>query len=112
MSPRTPASKAPDSPASTPTTGADAIGLSAADNVATLLHAVAAGDTVRVSVNGQIRAVVATGDIPLCHKISLAPLKAGARVIKYGQPIGSTLEPVAAGAHVHVHNMRSNRARR
>jgi len=29
--------------------------------------------------------------------------------VKYGLPIGNALEPIAAGAWVHVHNCRSQR---
>jgi hypothetical protein len=32
-------------------------------------------------------------------------------VRKYGEAIGAAREPIAAGAHVHVHNLVSLRAR-
>jgi altronate hydrolase len=44
-------------------------------------------------------------DIPAGHKFALYALPAGVKVIKFGQNIGETSQPVAAGEHVHVHNL-------
>lgn len=85
----------------------DAIRLSPDDNVATLLRAVAKGERVRVG-GGEI---VALESIALCHKIALVDLKPGDRILKYGDPIGEATQAIVAGAHVHVHNLRSLRAR-
>ena len=41
------------------------------------------------------------------HKFALADFAAGDKLLRYGQIIGQALEPIAAGAHVHVHNIRS-----
>ncbi len=43
--------------------------------------------------------------IPQGHKLALVDLPAGAVVKKYGQPIGRTSAPIAAGDHVHSHNL-------
>lgn len=59
----------------------------------------------------RVVAVAAADAIPLCHKISVSPIEAGQRVIKYGQSIGEALAAVGPGRHVHVHNLRSARAR-
>lgn len=85
----------------------DAMRLSPADNVATALRAIAAGEEVRLG--GRDR-VPARDAIPLCHKIALRPIGAGEPVLKYGHPIGVATETVEIGRHVHVHNMRSDRA--
>ncbi|WP_353471582.1 UxaA family hydrolase [Salipiger sp. H15] len=45
--------------------------------------------------------------IPLAHKIARHDIAAGDRILKYGMPIGIATEPIPAGAHVHVHNIRS-----
>lgn len=90
--------------------GADAIRLSPADNVATVLRAVAAGERLSVRCGPDLLALAARQPIPLCHKISLGDLPAGVPVVKYGQPIGVTTAAIAAGDHVHIHNMRSARA--
>jgi hypothetical protein len=89
----------------------DAISLSPTDNVATALRAVEAGERLRVRRGAEIATVVALDPIPLCHKVSLAPIEAEAPVIKYGHPIGAASAAIPTGAHVHVHNMRSARAR-
>lgn len=85
----------------------DAMRLSPLDNVATTLRAVAEGEDVRFDGGGRATAL---DPIPLCHKIALRPIAAGEAVLKYGHPIGIATAPIAAGRHVHVHNMRSARA--
>ncbi len=81
------------------------------------------GDHVGVAVQdvepGERRAVYMDSDraititvkeaIPLGHKVALVDLDEGRDVIEYGVRIGLTREPVAAGQHVHVHNIRSAR---
>ncbi|MDE2363705.1 MAG: UxaA family hydrolase [Hyphomicrobiales bacterium] len=91
--------------------GFDAIRLASADNVATVLRPVACGDTLRLRGAKDAR-LVASQDIPLCHKIALTALAAGDRVVKYGQTIGEATAAIRVGDHVHVHNMRSLRAAR
>ena len=89
----------------------DAIRLSPQDNVATVLRAVTAGETLRVRCAGHVMQLQADEAIPLCHKITLDVIEAGGPVVKYGQKIGETTRLIAAGRHVHVHNMRSARGR-
>ncbi len=72
-------------------TDADAIRLTPEDNVATVLRAVRPGERLQVRCGGVVSDVLARDAIPLCHKISLAR--------------------IADGQHVHVHNMRSARAK-
>jgi hypothetical protein len=55
--------------------------------------------------------VTALEPIALCHKIALADFRPGDAVIKYGECIGDAVTPIARGACVHVHNLRSRRAR-
>jgi hypothetical protein len=59
-----------------------------------------------IAVEGAI--VTVLQDLPLGHKLARRSIAAGEKVIKYGAPIGSATEPIAAGAHVHVHNVRSD----
>lgn len=49
--------------------------------------------------------VTTATQIPAGHKIALRDLAAGAPLRKYGQIIGFAGEPIAAGDHVHVHNL-------
>jgi len=85
--------------------------LSDADNVATLLRGVAAGETVTVEAPHGRFAVVAREPVALCHKIAVADIPRGARIVKYGEIIGEAVAPIARGAWVHTHNLRSLRAR-
>ena len=48
-------------------------------------------------------------DIPLGHKVALKDFKPGDTVIKYGVDIGKVVEPIKAGDHVHVHNVKTKR---
>ncbi len=50
--------------------------------------------------------------IPLGHKVARRAMPQGHHIRKYGAAIGEATQPIAAGAHVHVHNLRSLRARR
>jgi altronate dehydratase len=84
-----------------------AIVISADDNVATALEGIEAGQTVRAGSS----TVTATEAIPRGHKIALRAIAAGDRVIKYGSPIGTASHEIAAGAHVHTHNVASARGR-
>ena len=51
----------------------------------------------------------ASMDIPLGHKIALKDFKPGDTVYKYGTDIGRVVEPIKAGEHVHVHNVKTKR---
>jgi SAF domain len=84
-----------------------AVVISAADNVATALEPLAAGESVQV---GDITVTLAEA-IPRGHKLALHAIGVGDRVIKYGSPIGLASADIAAGAHVHVHNVASTRGR-
>ncbi|SPF81589.1 UxaA family hydrolase [Pseudoprimorskyibacter insulae] len=45
--------------------------------------------------------------IPMAHKIARHAIDEGTRILKYGMPIGIATQAIAAGEHVHVHNIRS-----
>ena len=47
-------------------------------------------------------------DLGLGHKIALRDIEPGEKILKFGFPIGSATMAIAAGAHVHVHNMKSD----
>jgi hypothetical protein len=46
--------------------------------------------------------------VPTGHKLARRAIAAGEKVVKYGAPIGSAREPIAAGAYVHTHNLASD----
>jgi altronate dehydratase small subunit len=84
-----------------------AIVISARDNVATALEPLDAGQTIRA---GDATITVAEA-IPRGHKIALRAIAAGDEVVKYGSAIGTASSGIAAGAHVHTHNVASTRGR-
>jgi altronate dehydratase len=84
-----------------------ALVISDRDNVATALEPLAAGRTVEVA--GVSVTVVEA--VPSGHKVALCRIAAGEPVIKYGSPIGLASADIAAGAHVHTHNVSSSRGR-
>jgi len=46
--------------------------------------------------------------VPLGAKIALARLRAGDKILKFGEPIGSLTADVEPGRHVHTHNLESD----
>lgn len=92
--------------------GWDAIVIHPDDDVAVALRDLARGETVGVRQEGAVRSAVVGEAIPLGHKFALHALSAGAQIRKYGECIGVATAAIAPGAHVHVHNLASRRARR
>jgi altronate dehydratase len=80
--------------------------ISEADNVATALEALAPG-----TVLNAVGTLTVRDPIPRGHKIAIRPIAAGGPVVKYGSPIGVAIADIAAGAHVHTHNLSSARGR-
>lgn len=73
------------------------------DNVAVALCPLPAGRTLTVGS----QEIVLTEEIPQGHKFALSAIEKDGQVIKYGSPIGFTKAPVAAGAWIHTHNLRT-----
>jgi hypothetical protein len=78
--------------------------LSPDDNVFVLRGAIDAGETVALET-GQATVPARLG---LGHKIARHAIAAGEKIVKYGAPIGSATQAIAAGAHVHLHNVKSD----
>ncbi|MAG95573.1 MAG: UxaA family hydrolase [Alphaproteobacteria bacterium] len=77
------------------------------DNVATLLADGESGQDCRLE--GEADGTLRLGDtVAFGHKVALADIAAGDKVIKYGAPIGGATQAIAAGQHVHVHNVTSH----
>jgi len=74
------------------------------DSVYVLRDRIAAGEVIAVE-GAQVTVPDALG---LGHKIARQAIAAGAQIVKYGAPIGRASAPIAAGAHVHLHNLRSD----
>lgn len=84
-----------------------ALVISAKDNVATALETIDAGRKLTLGD----RVVVARERIPSGHKIAMGAIAKGDAVVKYGSEIGRATAEIAAGAHVHTHNVSSSRGR-
>ncbi len=87
-----------------------AILLAENDDVAAMLAAVEPQATVAVVLNSScetVRQLAARQAIPFGHKIALRDIASGARVTRYGFPIGIATADIRQGEHVHAHNMRS-----
>lgn len=74
------------------------------DNILVCVKHIAVGDVFTID-DEVIASAIA---IDVGHKIARAHLNAGDKVYRYGAPIGSMIEPVEKGAHVHMHNMKSD----
>lgn len=75
----------------------------AKDHVAVALEALGAGTVIDI---GDLSVPLKT-DIPKGHKIALYDLPAGQTILKLGFVIGRLTTPVAAGEHIHSHNMET-----
>lgn len=83
----------------------------ASDDVGVAAMDLQAGEQVEaVTLEGapvsQIELVEA---VPLGHKVAMRALPADKHVSEYGRPIGYATTAIPAGAHVHVHNLKSLR---
>jgi (2R)-sulfolactate sulfo-lyase subunit alpha len=82
-----------------------------ADYVAVAVVDLKAGTEIGVATleGDYVGTVPVLEDIPLGHKIALRDIANGENVLKYGRPIGHAVADIKKGAHVHVHNLKSNR---
>ena len=83
----------------------------ASDNVGVAVVDIAAGTNINgrdLHDNAQVSARTEEA-IPLGHKFALKDFAVGDDVIKYGNVIGAIVQPVKAGCHVHVHNLKTKR---
>lgn len=78
--------------------------LDARDNVLVVRSRIKAGE--QLLLDGE--AVSAAQDFPLAHKLARRAIPKGETILKYGAPIGVATVDIPRGAHVHVHNMRSD----
>ena len=81
------------------------------DTVAVALIPLHPGTAVAVRRGEQALTVVAASLIPFGHKVAVVAMAAGDPVVKYGEAIGFATSPIRPGQHVHVHNVRSDRAK-
>jgi altronate hydrolase len=77
--------------------------LSRQDTVAVITRACSAGTSLPA---GELTLRL-RDDVPSGHKVALVDVPAGGEVRKYGQVIGVATRTIAAGEHVHTHNLAS-----
>lgn len=74
--------------------------LSPTDQVAVALSDIAGGASL-----SPFSPAAAVNDIPAGHKVALSTIADGEEVFRLGQPIGLAARTIAAGEHVHIHNL-------
>lgn len=79
-----------------------AIHLHPSDNVLCLLRDHRRGECPEYAEG---RAAPLSADVPLGHKVAIAPIPLGSAVLKHGATIGRATADIAAGEHVHLHNL-------
>ena len=75
--------------------------VNARDSVAVALQDLAVG--YGLAIDG--RQIILRNEVPKGHKIALTDIKAGDDVFKLGFSIGKASQDIAAGEHVHAHNL-------
>lgn len=73
------------------------------DNVLVARQAAPEGASITLEA-GEVQLARA---IPLAHKVARHDIAEGTKILKYGMPIGIATRNIAAGEHVHIHNIRS-----
>ena len=73
------------------------------DNVAVAVTPLSKGQTIEIAGTQ----ITLAEDISQGHKLSLTSIKQGDDIFKYGYSIGQTTADIAAGQHVHSHNLRT-----
>jgi len=93
-----------ETPHASGSTDARVLRVSPQDNVGVVTTAIDAGESIMIA--GQ--PVTLSRRIPTGHKIALAPVAAGEKVVKYGAAIGSATCDIRPGDYVHTHNLKSD----
>src|SRR5215813_7972936 len=81
-----------------------AVHLHPEDNIAIAARPLQSG--LEVQHDGKV--LTLAGRVGLGHKLALRPIRKGEAVRKYGQIIGFANQDIAAGSHVHVHNVSAD----
>ena len=83
------------------------IRIDANDNVVTVVEEAGAADEIYFVTADGTRQITPVEPIPAGHKVALADVEPGEKIVKYGQPIGTASCRIEKGRHVHDHNVRS-----
>jgi hypothetical protein len=74
------------------------------DNVLIVVESIRGGD--QESIEGE--SVVFTENVAIGHKVAARRISMGEKVYKCGVPIGSATQEIPRGAHIHLHNLKSD----
>ena len=74
------------------------------DNVLIIRSSIIPGDKEIIDE----KEIIFNNPLGLGHKIALKNIIQGEQIIKYGVPIGSALQLIKTGEHIHLHNMKSD----
>ena len=80
--------------------------INTADNVAVAIENLSKGEVLQIDGTE----VQLQEEVPAGHKFALKPFAQGEDVIKYGYPIGHTLQPIAQGCWINERNLKTNLA--
>ena len=72
-----------------------------------LLQCVVVGVASREADQLNIGVIHATDNLS-GHKVARNAITSGSKILRYGLSIGSATEDIAAGSHVHTHNIKSD----
>ena len=81
------------------------------DDVGVATMDLAAGEVVQaLTLEGEpVTEVELVDEVPLAHKVAVKAVGADKDVVEYGRTIGSSTKAILIGAHVHTHNLQSQR---
>jgi len=80
------------------------IKINPADNVLVIFNSILSGDEEEI----EGYKIIFNKSLEFGHKIAAKNISKGEKIIKFGVPIGSALENIKIGAHVHLHNLKSD----
>jgi (2R)-sulfolactate sulfo-lyase subunit alpha len=83
----------------------------ATDDVGVAVMDLKAGEEIGVATleGVDVKQIKLVSDVPLGHKVAMSDLAKDKHIIEYGRAIGYASENIAAGEHVHIHNIKSLR---
>jgi altronate dehydratase len=88
--------------------GPPVLHISSRDNVVVATSVLEPGQRISIPAGGILPIL---DRVPTGHKIAAVAIATGDSVIKFGVDIGTATQDIAPGAHVHVHNLQSERMR-
>ena len=82
----------------------DVLQIHPADNVCVATRPLSANTWITC---GNVRFLL-DRNVALGAKLALAPLPAGTKIMKFGEPIGTLTQAVPLGGYIHTHNLKSD----